>query len=47
MKSSYNYNIFISKPGKSLGDINSYRPANLLPVMSKIFKNYLLVDCNR
>lgn len=34
--------IMISKPGKNINDVSSYRPISLLPTLSKIFEKALL-----
>jgi hypothetical protein len=34
--------IMISKPGKQLNEITSYRPLSLLPVVSELFQKLLL-----
>jgi hypothetical protein len=34
--------IMIPKPGKNLGEVESYRPISLLPIMSKLFKKLII-----
>jgi hypothetical protein len=34
--------IIISKPGKALDEMNSYRPLSLMPMMSKSFEKAML-----